>query len=274
MEAPERAFAVLEIWGPESAIELALVFLVARGSTGAEEDVTDGHYKVYFPASTILPPVIENLESAFPELSHRILPGIPDRDWLSEWKKTLTGIALGERFFVHPTWQSSPEIGRDILRIDPEQAFGTGLHDTTRLSIELLERWVRPGANVLDVGAGTGILAMVAARLGARSVHAIEPDPEAAACARRNVLINDLARLVTVECIGFEACEHLSADIVVANVNRPVLCRALARLDGDVVILSGLLVEEVDELIAELPPAYALSEEWSAGEWSALVLMR
>ncbi len=274
MEAPKRAFAVFELWGPQDEVELALAFLVENGSTGAEEDPASGRHKVYFPASIPLTKLTDELETAFSEVSFRSLPELPDRDWLSEWKKGLTGLVLGETFFVHPTWQDSPGIERRILRIDPEQAFGTGLHDTTRLSLELVERWLSPGVSVLDIGTGTGILAMAAAALGARSVMALEPDPAAAECARKNVELNELAGLVTVECTGFETYERLEADLVVANVNASVLSRALPCLDSDVAILSGLLVEDVDELTAEQKGPYVVSEEWRAGEWSALVVTR
>ena len=273
MEAPKRAFAVFELWGPQDEVELALAFLVENGSTGAEEDPANGRHKVYFPASIPLTKLTDELETAFSGVSYRSLPELPDLDWLSEWKKGLTGLALGETFFVHPTWQASPDIERKILRIDPEQAFGTGLHDTTRLSLELVERWLSPGVSVLDIGTGTGILAMAAAALGARSVMALEPDPAAAECARKNVKLNELGGLVSVECTSFETYERLEADVV-ANVNASVLSRALPCLDSDVAILSGLLVEDVDELTAQLKDPYVVSEEWSASEWSALVVTR
>jgi ribosomal protein L11 methyltransferase len=274
MEAQGRAFAVLELWGPEDEVALALALLVELGSTGAVEDSANGRYRAYFPPSVSLNTVIDDLESTFSEVSYRLLPGLPDRDWLSEWKKSLAGIAIGETVFVHPTWQASPETGRKTIRIDPEQAFGTGLHDTTRLMIELLERWVTGGMSVLDVGTGTGILAMAAVKLGASLVLAIDPDPAAADCAIKNVALNHLGGLVTVECAGLEDYDRLRSDLVVANLSASLVSSALARLDSDVALFSGILVEEVDELIARLPHPYSLSEEWSAGEWSALVLTR
>ncbi|MGH9392145.1 MAG: 50S ribosomal protein L11 methyltransferase, partial [Vicinamibacteria bacterium] len=98
----------------------------------------------------------------------------PVQDWLAAWKESFTGFALCESFFILPTWLSQPAVDRTILKLDPEQAFGTGTHDTTRLAATLLERLVRPGDRVIDLGAGTGILAMVAAHQGAAEVVAIE----------------------------------------------------------------------------------------------------
>ena len=274
MEASKRAFAVIELWGPQDEVDLALAFLVENGSTGVEEDQSNGRHKVYFPASILSTRLTDELKTVFSRVSYRNLSELPDRDWLSEWKQSLTGIALGDRFFVHPTWQASPDIERTILRIDPQQAFGTGLHDTTRLSLELVERWLTPETSVLDIGTGTGILAMAAANLGARSVKALEPDPAAAECARKNVELNQLGGVVTVECTGFETYERLEADVVVANTNASILLEVLPRLDSDIAILSGLLVDDLEELTALLKSPYAVSEEWSAGEWSALVVTR
>jgi ribosomal protein L11 methyltransferase len=131
-----------------------------------------------------------------------------------------------------------------------------------------------PGVSVLDIGTGPGILAMATATLGARSVVALEPDPAAANYARKYVKLHELAGLVTVECTGFDTYERLEADVVVANVNASVLSRAIPCLDSDIAILSGLLVEEVEDLTAKRKGSYVVSEEWSAGEWAALVVTR
>jgi ribosomal protein L11 methyltransferase len=158
-----------------------------------------------------------------------------------------------------------------VLRLDPEQAFGTGTHDTTRLAAGLLERVVRPGDRVIDLGAGTGILAMVAALRGASEVMAIEPDQDAAGCARENVERNGLG-CIRIENAGYESYDRLEADVIAANITRPVLEEAVSRMEARSLVLSGLLAEEVDDFEARLPPRFRVRETWTSGDWAALVI--
>jgi hypothetical protein len=106
MEAPKRAFAVCELWGPPEDVELALAFLVENGSTGSEKDPANGRHQVYSPASIPMINLMGELDTVSSAVSYRSLPELPDRDWLSEWNRGFTGLVLGETFFVHPTQQS------------------------------------------------------------------------------------------------------------------------------------------------------------------------
>jgi ribosomal protein L11 methyltransferase len=268
------AYPVVEIEGSPADVDLALALLLEWGSLGAEEHEDGSKLRAFFPENTDVVALSRELQERVPSLVFR--PGVPEqvRDWLSEWKKSFQGFALGERFFVLPTWKPvpAPAIERSILRIDPEQAFGTGTHETTRLAACLLERLVRPRSRVLDLGSGTGILAMVAARLGAEPVVAIEPDESAAACARENVRRNELSERIRVDNAAAEELSSISADLVVANINRPILESAITRIDAPRVVLSGLLADEVDEFETAIPSRYAVSERWTSGEWAALAL--
>lgn len=252
---------------------MALSLLADWKCLGAEELDRGARLRAFFAEDTDLDPVEAELRRELPGVDCRVLPPVPLKDWLAEWKQSFTGFALGESFFVLPTWKPVPEGNRSILRIDPEQAFGTGTHDTTRLAAALLERAVTKTSSVIDVGSGTGILAMVAARLGAPSVRAIEPDPEAVRCARENLARNGLAERVSVEQASVEDFETFRADIVIANILRPVLLEALPRLDSPTVILSGLLAEEVSEFLASVPKPFRV-ETWTSGDWAALLLTK
>jgi ribosomal protein L11 methyltransferase len=265
------SYPVLELEGPEDDRELALALAMEFGCLGAVESATE-RFRAFFPEGAPLPALVREIEKVLPRLSCRLPPPEPARDWLTEWKATLTGFGLGESFFVLPTWRSGPSIDRSILRIDPERAFGTGTHDTTRLAASLLERFVSPGARVIDLGAGTGILAMAAARLGAGSVTALDPDEDACRCARGNFDRNGLSGVIRLECHGYEDLDALEADLIVANVNRTVLGRAIERLNAATIILSGLLAEELDDFSRSLPRAMVTREAWTAGDWGALVL--
>lgn len=264
------SYPALSISGDRESLELALAVLVDHGCLGAEE-TAEGRLTVFFPTEADARAALGRLD-ALESVGARELPPVVQRDWLAEWKASFTGFTLGERFFVLPTWKPVPAIERSILSLDPEQAFGTGTHDTTRLAAEILERLVRPGDSVIDLGAGTGLLAMIAARLGAVPVTAIEPDRYAAACARENVVRNELEGKVRVEVAAVEDYEALRADLVVANITAPVLERALERVRAGRVVLSGILVEQVDDFVEELPARFAVRERWSAGDWAALVL--
>lgn len=270
-EQPVSAYPVLELDGPEDDRERALALVMEFGCLGAIESATD-RIRAFFPQGSRLDDLVREIETSLPRLLCRIPAPEPERDWLSSFRATLVGFGLGASFFVAPTWRPLPSIDRSILRIDPERAFGTGSHDTTRLAATLLERFVRPGARVIDLGCGTGVLAMVAARLGAVPVTALDPDEDACRCAHENVERNGLSGVVRVECLGYQDFEALEADLIVANVNRPVLSAAIGRLNAPTILLSGLLAEELDDFSRSLPGRLAARESWTAGDWGALVI--
>ncbi len=265
------SYPVLELSGTSDDLEIALSVLQDWGFLGAQD--LSSSLRVFFPEKTDVAAVARDLKERLPRVL--CLEGEPQpvEDWLAAWKESFTGFALGESFFVLPTWRPQPSIERTVLRLDPEQAFGTGTHDTTRLAATLLECLVRRGDRVIDLGAGTGILAMVAAHRGAAEVVAIEPDEDAAACARDNVARNGLGR-IRVETAGHEGYDRLEADVIAANITRPVLEAALPRLDAPTLVLSGLLAEEVDDFASSLPPGLHVRETWTSGDWAALVLAK
>lgn len=261
------SFPLLAVAGSPSELEIATAVLHDHGCLGTEED--GGVLRAYFAESTNVGALAAELRQSLPSLQCRVLAPIPGRDWLAEWKAELQGFAIGSRYFVLPTWKPDIETTRTVLRIDPEQAFGTGTHETTQLCVELVEDYVSDGLRVLDVGAGTGILSMVAAHENAASVRAVDIDPAAVECARANIERNGLSSKVTVECAGWEDIAPIKADIVVANINTTVLTRAVGAMFGTL-LLSGVLVEDADELT--LPDGAEVVEKRIAGEWAALVI--
>lgn len=265
------SYPVLEIEGDPGELEVALCFLSDWGCLGAEDHSADGSLRAFFPEETDVAEVARDIGRRVPGVACREAAPQPVEDWLALWKASFTGFSLGESYFILPTWRPPLSIDRIVLRLDPEQAFGTGTHDTTRLAAALLERLVRPGQRVIDLGAGTGILAMVAALRGAAEVVAIEPDEDAARCARENVARNGLER-IRVENTGYEKYERLESDLIVANITRPILEEAILRMRAPILVLSGLLAEEVDEFAARLPPGLRARETWTSGDWAAMVV--
>jgi ribosomal protein L11 methyltransferase len=205
-----------------------------------------------------------------------------DEDWARSWRRGLQPRRVGERLIVAPSW-TRPEPGPDdvVVVIDPEMAFGTGEHATTRLTLALLERALRPGDRVLDVGTGSGILAIAAAHLGAGEVVAVESDPDAEENARQNLVRNGVAHRVHFERGVVDAAYLAGAgrwDGIVANVLsgvlRPLLpaLRDALRPDGRL-ILCGILEEESAGMLesaagAGLVPEAELAEE---GWWAVLL---
>ena len=208
---------------------------------------------------------------------------VDEADWQNAWREHFHILHVGSRTVVVPTWRSySPSPGDVVIELDPGMAFGTGHHPTTTMCLAALEELVSPGCSVLDLGCGSGILSIAAARLGASDVLALDIDATAAETAAANVRQNGVDAVVTV---GEGTLPHLSLrpggyDIVVANISSTVIgdlafsiARA-ARHDGTVVA-SGVLDHAKGPVVERLEEA-GLSVEGVEvdGDWVALRLVR
>jgi len=176
------------------------------------------------------------------------LEPVDDGRWVERYQRGLSPFPLGERFLIVPGERPADDPARTGIRLVPGRAFGTGEHPTTRLCVEALEREVSPGERWLDLGTGSGILAVVAAHCGASAVLALDVDPEAAAVAREVVEANGVGERVTVKVGGIERREG-PVDGAVANIaasyfagRAPALSAALA--PGGVLIASGFRQED------------------------------
>jgi ribosomal protein L11 methyltransferase len=185
-----------------------------------------------------------------------------DRDWVQSSRDLLQPMLAGERFFLVPEWRddATPE-GRFRIVVNPGMAFGTGVHETTRLCLEALEEFVKPGCSVLDVGTGSGILAQAAALLGAEKVYACDTDPVAVEIAKSGFVGS------------VDAVAPGSVDVVVANISPETNVRIAADLvrvlrPGGILLASGLELAEVEQVKAALPPA---REVRTKGNWALIV---
>ena len=181
---------------------------------------------------------------------------VEDLDWSELWREHFTTQRIG-RLVVHPSWEPADDAGALAIALDPGQAFGTGQHPTTRLCLAAIERQCAPGDTVLDLGTGSGVLALAAARLGASRVDALDTDPDAVEAARENVRRNGLEDRVQVA-RGSLHPEHGAADVydfVAANISSGVVCELLpamarALCPGGRVVLSGFMADRAQEVVA------------------------
>lgn len=206
---------------------------------------------------------------------------LENQHWNSVWKKHFKPIVVSQKFIVKPTWTKfKPPADRIVIEIDPKQAFGTGHHATTRLMLQLLEKYLLPTKSVLDVGTGTGILAIAAAKLNARRVAAFDVDPIAVDAAIENCQVNTSKLPLVVGEIDALSSD-IRFDLILANLNKTVILKlfkqfnqVLAR-DG-CLILSGILEEEADEAkkYAARFSDLTLIEETRVDEWGGFVLKK
>jgi len=207
------------------------------------------------------------LSREFAAWSARCQAEVP-RDWVAEARSRLTPMLVGARFFLAPAWRDDPTPpGRLRIEVNPGMAFGTGAHESTQLCLEALEREVKPGMTVFDVGTGSGILALAATLLGAGPVIASDTDPVAVELARQPLSFVGTA----------DAVRDASIDLAVANISpeaiialAPQLVRVL-RAEG-VAIVSGFETLEIDAVQAALQASGArVRATVTKGSWSALV---
>jgi len=197
------------------------------------------------------------------------------RDWLGEWKKSWQPVEVGERFIIAPPWSAVAASDRFVIRIEPGMAFGTGTHETTRLCLAAIEKYFT-GGKFFDVGTGTGILAIAAAKLhGEASVEACDTDAEAVEIARENAQLNGVAAQINFR-TGTIAEIESSFDCVCANLTADVILPLLpALIDATCgrLILSGILDTQAETIRSRLRELGINDTTTIAdGEWVAIVV--
>jgi ribosomal protein L11 methyltransferase len=200
-------------------------------------------------------------------------------EWMELWKSHFSVLHMG-RIVVCPSWlEYTAKPGEVVIGMDPGMAFGTGHHPTTRMCLTELEKLVTPGMKVMDVGTGSGILTIAAAKLGAGHVLALDIDPAAIKAARANVKANDLQRVVKVErrTISPEDDVETGFDLVVANLYTKVILDIAPTLVAQLapkgtLIISGILAERVGEVERSLEAVgCTLIRMDREGDWAVLV---
>ena len=209
--------------------------------------------------------------------------GVSEEDWANSWKAYYKPLHIGKKMVIVPAWEKYEEQpGEIIVRMDPGMAFGTGTHETTRLVIELLETYTKKGARVLDVGCGSGILAICAAKLGAAECKAYDIDPVAVRVARENIKdsgeanvtcdVSDLLKQVDLAGGKYDlVCANIVADIIIRMA--PDVGRYMK--DDAVLLASGIITERAEEVVdALLSQGLCVTDRLDDNGWCALVVQK
>ena len=208
-----------------------------------------------------------------------------DEDWENNWKIYYKPLEIGERLLVRPSWEQAEDTNRTVLSLDPGMAFGTGSHHTTRMCLEFLEKTVKDGDDMIDLGCGSGILSIGALLLGAKEALAVDIDPIAEKIAYENAAMNGITPDNYTVLIGdvlsdAELQEKLCAkqyDVVAANIVASViieLTKLVPRMikpDGHY-IMSGIIGERLDEVLAALDEnGFEVLEVRAGDDWRAVM---
>lgn len=200
-----------------------------------------------------------------------------EEDWANTWKQYYKPSKVGEKIVVKPIWEEyEQKEGELVVNLDPGMAFGTGTHETTRMCIQALEKYVKEESTVFDVGCGSGILAIAAAKLGAKLAVGVDLDPVAVESSIENVGYNNLNNIEILHGNLVEVIDGKS-DIVVANILAEIICILTDDVkrvmkDGGVFITSGIIHDRVDMVCEKLEATgFEVIEKNRDGEWNCIV---
>jgi ribosomal protein L11 methyltransferase len=247
--------------------------LADTGLLGASE--ADGTTHFYWSSESWSPAILDSFRALLEgrgipvDASDLSLEVVPDQDWSVLWAQSVKPVRIGRRLLIRQSWNPvCAQPGVIELVIDPKRAFGTGFHATTQLLLEWLEDAVREGDRALDVGTGSGVLAMAAVRLGACSALGIDCDPDAVECAHENAISNGFGTELELRFESIEKLESAGFDIVVANLDRNTLLRFSRELSHTVgrqgrLCLSGIQPQDLEDIL----PAFAEHGGGSSGQW-------
>lgn len=206
---------------------------------------------------------------------------VDDQDWLHRWKDYFEPAPITERFVVKPAWSTyTAGPGEQVIDMDPGMAFGTGTHATTRLCLQLMEKYLRPGDRVLDVGTGTGILSIAAAMLGSGEVLAVDIDSQAVTVAQDNIAKNHVDLTVRTVLADLTAGIDFRADLVVANLMADLVVRLSNSVRGHltekgIYISSGIIQGKETSVRAALESSgFEVIDARREGEWWAIAARR
>ncbi|MPM54334.1 Ribosomal protein L11 methyltransferase [bioreactor metagenome] len=246
--------------------------------------------KAYLPADDQLDEKLRLFKRLFDELAvHNLDRGsgvlncheVNEEDWSSSWKEFFHPVKIGERIVIKPSWEDYlPEENDLVIELDPGMAFGTGTHHTTAMCCRCLEDVIRPGVTVFDIGTGSGILSIAAAKLGADAVEAVDLDSVAVRVARENVALNDVKDIVKVAQGDLLTGITGKADVVIANIIADIIIKMAPDIpdylnDDGYFIASGIISERLGDVSSAIVEQNLVIEKvLEEGGWVALVVSK
>ena len=208
--------------------------------------------------------------------------GHKEEDWANSWKAYYKPVHIGEKMVIVPMWEKYEKKDHEIIvRMDPGMAFGTGTHETTRLVIRLLERYIKNGMRVADVGTGSGILAICASKLGAKECKAYDIDPVAVKVANENIKDSGLTN-VTCEVSDLlrQVDKSQAYDVICANIVADIIIRMMPDVgelmnESSVILASGIIVERSEDVITAFEEhGFEIVERIDENGWCALAVKK
>jgi len=287
-ELAEAVADVLARFAPNGVVVENGVYFKDADDPGTSLD--EVNVRAYLPVDEKLEETRQRLEEALwylgsiQPLPEALFTPIADQNWMEAWKEHYKPIPVGEKLIIVPAWLKSPDPTRIPIRIDPGMAFGTGTHPTTQLCLQLLEKYIQPGNDVIDVGCGSGILSIGALKLGAGRALGVDIDQASVDATLENADANAikaglLVGLGSVDDLLSNKFEFQQAPLVLANILANILIRLLEGGMGKLVsrngvlILSGILEEQAEKVIqVSAKHGFKLVEERQIGDWVALVV--
>lgn len=242
--------------------------------------------RAYYRESEKLNTYLKYIKDSINELEHFginkgkgliVVGKVNEQDWENSWKKYYKPYRVGERVVIKPIWEEYKSKKEDIVvEIDPGMAFGTGTHETTKMCIKALEKYVRPESNVFDIGTGSGILAITASKLGAKEVTAVDLDPVAVESALKNISYNNIKNIKVFHGNLMEGV-HGKANILVINIIADVILSLTEEVKKFLVsegifICSGIIIDRKVEVAENLKNnGFCIREINEDGEWVCIV---